>query len=47
MVPEALPLEVKRPELQADNSPPSSAKLKNVWSSTSTPPTRRHGVVLS
>jgi len=28
-------------------SPPSSAEINNAWSSTSTPPTRLHGVVLS
>jgi hypothetical protein len=28
----------KRPECETDNSPLSSAKIKNIWSSTSTPP---------
>jgi hypothetical protein len=36
--PGALPLEVKRPVREADRSPPSSAKVKNAWSYTSTPP---------
>jgi hypothetical protein len=39
-------LEVKRPGLEADHSPPSSAEVKNVWSCTSTPPICLHGVVL-
>jgi hypothetical protein len=30
-------LEVKRPEREADHSPPSSAEVKNAWSYTSTP----------
>jgi hypothetical protein len=46
-VPGALSLEVKRPGREADHSPPSSAKVKNAWSYTSTPPIRLHGVVLS
>jgi hypothetical protein len=46
-VPEALSLGVKRPGREADHSPPSSAKVKNAWSYTSTPPIRLHGVVLS
>jgi hypothetical protein len=29
--------EVKRPELEDDHSPPSSAEVKNTWSYTSTP----------
>jgi hypothetical protein len=29
---------VKRPGRDADNSPPSSAEVKNTWSYTSTPP---------
>jgi hypothetical protein len=37
----------KRPGREADHSPPSSAEVKNVWSYTSTPPVRLHGVVLS
>jgi hypothetical protein len=36
-VPESLSLVVKRPELEANHSPPSSAKVKNAWSHTSTP----------
>jgi len=40
-------LGVKRSGCEADHSHPSSAKLKNAWSCTSTPPTRLHGVVLS
>jgi hypothetical protein len=46
-VPGALSLGVKRPEREADHSPPSSAKVRNAWSYTSTPPLRLHGVVLS
>jgi hypothetical protein len=38
---------VKRPGREADYSPPSSAKVKNGWSYTSTPPIRLQGVVLS
>jgi hypothetical protein len=38
-------LGIKRPEREADHSPPSSAKVKNAWSRTSTP-IRLHGVVL-
>jgi hypothetical protein len=37
-VPGALSLGVKRPGREADNSPPSSAEVKNAWSCTSTPP---------
>jgi hypothetical protein len=36
-VPGALSLGVKRPGREADHSPPSSAKVKNTWSYTSTP----------
>jgi hypothetical protein len=43
----ALPLGVKWPGHEADHSPPSSAKVKNAWSYTSTPPICLHGVVLS
>jgi hypothetical protein len=46
-VPGALFLAVKRPRLEADHSPPSSAEVKNAWSYTSTPPISLHGVVLS
>jgi hypothetical protein len=43
----ALSLRVKRPGREAGHSPPSSAEVKNAWSYTSTPPIRRHGVVIS
>jgi hypothetical protein len=43
----ALSLGVKQPRREADNSPPSSAKVKNAWSYTSTTPSRLHGVALS
>jgi hypothetical protein len=46
-VPEAPSLGVKRPVGEADNSPPSSAEVKNAWSYTSTPPIRLHVVVLT
>jgi hypothetical protein len=46
-VPGALSLGVKQLGHEADHSPPSSAKVKNAWSYTSTPPVRLHGVVLS
>jgi hypothetical protein len=36
-VPGALSLVVKRPEHEADHSPPSSAEVKNAWNYTSTP----------
>jgi hypothetical protein len=36
-VPGALSLGVKRPEREADYSPPSSAEVKNAWSYTSVP----------
>jgi hypothetical protein len=42
-VPGALTLGIKRPGLEADHSPPSSAEVKNAWSYTSTPPVRLHG----
>jgi hypothetical protein len=29
---------IKRPKREADNSPPSSAEVKNAWSYTSIPP---------
>jgi hypothetical protein len=35
--PEALSLGVKRPDREADHSPPSSAEVKNAWSYASTP----------
>jgi hypothetical protein len=37
---------LKRPEREADHSPPPGAEVKNAWRYTSTP-IRRHGVVLS
>jgi hypothetical protein len=37
-VPETLSAGVKQPGPQADHLPPSSAKVKNVWSSASAPP---------
>jgi hypothetical protein len=46
-VPGALPPVVKRPERQADNSPPTSAEVKETWINTSSPPTRLHGVMLN
>jgi hypothetical protein len=46
-VPGALSLGVKRPGREADQSPPTSAEVRNAWSYTSTPPTRIYGVVLS
>jgi hypothetical protein len=46
-VPGALSLRIKRPGLEADHSPLSNVEVKNVWSYTSTPPTRLHAVVLS
>jgi hypothetical protein len=33
----ALPPELKRPEIEADHSLPSSAEVKNAWRYTSTP----------
>jgi hypothetical protein len=36
-VPGAVSLGLKRPSHEADHSPPSSAKVKNAWSYTSTP----------
>jgi hypothetical protein len=38
---------VNRPGRESDHSPPSSAKVKNAWSYTSTLPIYLHGVVLS
>jgi hypothetical protein len=35
---EALSAGVKRPGREADNSPPASAEVKNMWIYTSTPP---------
>jgi hypothetical protein len=41
-----LSLGIKRPGRKANHSPRSSAKVKNAWSYTSTPPILLHGVVL-
>jgi len=38
---------VKRPDREADHSPPPSGQVRNAWSYTSTPSIRLHGVVLS
>jgi hypothetical protein len=46
-VQEALSLEVKRSRCESDHSLPYSAKMKNAWSYTSTPPLRLHSVVFS
>jgi len=43
----ALSLGVKWPGREADHSPPSSAKVKDVWSYTSTPQICIHGIMLS
>jgi len=43
----ALSLGIKRPESEANHSPPSSAEAENSWSYTSTPPICLHGMVLS
>jgi hypothetical protein len=45
-VPGSLSLAGKRPGREANHSPSASAKVKNVWSCTSTSPMRLHGVVL-
>jgi hypothetical protein len=45
-VPGAIALGVKRLGREDDQSPSSSAEVKNVWSCTSTPPIRLHDVVL-
>jgi hypothetical protein len=42
-----LSLRVKRPDREADHSPPSSAEVKNLWSYTSTPQICLHDMVLS
>jgi hypothetical protein len=42
-----LSLGMKRPECEADHSPPSSAEVKNELSYISIPPIRLHDVVLS
>jgi hypothetical protein len=46
-VPGALSLGIMWPAREVDHSPPSSAEVKNVWTYTSTPPIRLHGVVSS
>jgi hypothetical protein len=46
-VPGALSLEAKQPGREADQSPPSSAEIRNAWSYTSIPSIRFHGLVLS
>jgi hypothetical protein len=46
-VPGVLFLEVKWPGCEADHLPPSSAKVKNAWSYTSTPPRHLRDMVLS
>jgi hypothetical protein len=38
---------IKRPEPEADHSPPSWAEVKNAWSYTSISPLRLHGVAFS
>jgi hypothetical protein len=40
-------LGIKRPENEADHSPPSSTEVMNVWSFASTPTIRLHGWYLS
>jgi hypothetical protein len=45
-VPKNLPLEVKRPEYEADHSPPSIAKFKNAWSGSFTTANDFHDMVL-
>jgi len=37
----------KRPRSEADNPPPSSVEVKNMWSYTSIPQIRLHGAVLN
>jgi hypothetical protein len=46
-VPGALSLEVEQLGHEFNHLPPSSAKIKNAWSYTSTPPVHLHGVVLN
>jgi hypothetical protein len=36
--------EAKRPGRETDQSPPSSAEVKQAWSYTSTPPIRHYGI---
>jgi hypothetical protein len=47
MCPEPLSLGIKWPGRDTNNTPPSSAEVKNAWSYTSTPTIRLRGVVLS
>jgi hypothetical protein len=46
-IPGALSMGVKWLGHVADHSPSSSAKVKNAWSYTSTPPVHLHGMVVS
>jgi hypothetical protein len=46
-VPRAPPPGIKRPVLQADHPPSSSAEVKNAWSHTSTSSVCLHGVGLN
>jgi hypothetical protein len=46
-VPGAFSLGLKRLGCEADHSPPFGAEVKNVWSYTSTPPIRLHGMVIN
>jgi len=45
LVPGALTSGVKRPEREADHSPPSSAEVKDAWSYTSFPAIHLQGIV--
>jgi hypothetical protein len=47
LVPEVPSLGAKHPGCEGEHSPPTSAKVKNTWSYTTTPPICLHGVVLS
>jgi hypothetical protein len=38
---------VKRPEREADHSPPANTEVKKMWIYTSTPPLRLHGIVFN
>jgi hypothetical protein len=46
-VPRFICLGLKRPEREADNSPPFSAEVKNAWSYTCTSTTRLNGAVVN
>jgi hypothetical protein len=46
-VPRAPSPRVNRPEREADHSPSSSAKVKNAWRYTTTPPIYLHAVMLN